>query len=94
MDDGVSVATDASTITVVTPIPNAPSNLVGTALDETRILWSWTDNSGTESGFRLVNTEGHEIAECAADQTSLIEDGLFPEHRVRKKTCGSGTRRR
>lgn len=90
VDDGVSVATDASTITVVTPIPNAPSNLVGTALDETRILWSWTDNSGTESGFRLVNTEGHEIAECAADQTSLIEDGLFENTAYARKLVAVG----
>ncbi len=35
------------------PPPNAPSELTATAVSQTRIDLSWTDNSGNETGFKI-----------------------------------------
>ncbi len=72
----------ANATTLEAPVaPAAPSNLVATAISETRIDLSWSDNSDNESGFvvkrSLDGTSGWaKIATTAANATSFSNTGL------------------
>jgi hypothetical protein len=62
-------------------IPAAPSNLSATAVSQTQIDLSWTDNADNETGFKIerskrVNTAFTEIATVGADITSFSDTGL------------------
>ncbi|MBP8128700.1 MAG: SBBP repeat-containing protein [Candidatus Hydrogenedentes bacterium] len=40
------------------PVPTAPSNPGSTAVDLNTITWTWTDNSGNETGFKVYDDPG------------------------------------
>ncbi len=66
-------------------VPEAPSNLLATAISTTRIDLSWTDNAGDETGFKIerskrVNTNFTQIATVGQDVTS------YSDTTVRKNT--------
>lgn len=68
----------SSAVSVTTPKePVVPSNLSGTASSSTSILWTWTDNSNNETGFKLLNGSGQLVATInREDATSYTETGL------------------
>lgn len=61
-------------------IPDAPSNLIATAVSNNRIDLSWTDNSNNETGFKIERrTESGtyiEIATVGANVTTYSDTGL------------------
>jgi titin len=67
------------TITSGSALP-APSNLTATALSGLRAQITWTDNSTTETGFRIERQLGSgafvEIAVVAANQTAYVDSRL------------------
>jgi len=70
-------------------VPNAPSNLNGTAVSATQINLSWTDNSGNEQGFLIERCDTNnctnfaQIAQVGANVTSFANTGLTPNVRYR-----------
>ncbi len=67
----------------VTPsAPNAPLNLVATAISRSQIRLSWTDNSDNETGFRVERCKGSGctnfalISTLGANATSFNNTGL------------------
>ncbi|MGH9601159.1 MAG: choice-of-anchor D domain-containing protein, partial [Terriglobales bacterium] len=60
--------------------PAAPSNLTATAVSESRIDLSWTDNAHNEDGLRIERSldasSFSEIAAVAANQTTYASTGL------------------
>lgn len=79
--NGDSIATAyASSITVVT-LPSAsspapPSSFAGAAQTTNSILWTWTDNATTETGFRLLAGTTNVSGDLAANTTSWLQSGL------------------
>ncbi|MBE9562319.1 MAG: fibronectin type III domain-containing protein, partial [Proteobacteria bacterium] len=53
----------------------APTNLTGSAVSQTQINLSWTDNSTSETGFKIERA-GSLIATTAADATSYSDSSL------------------
>jgi transcriptional regulator CtsR len=41
----------------ITPVPEAPTSLTSTELNQTTVLLSWTDNSDNEEGFEIERSE-------------------------------------
>ena len=71
---GTSGGASATTDPAGTP-PAAPSGLSATAISQTRIDLSWTDNASDETGFKIerskrVNTAYSQIDTVGADVTS------------------------
>jgi hypothetical protein len=61
--------------------PLAPSGLMATPVDATRIDLAWTDRSGNESAFAIYRDLGQgpaEIATVKADQTTYADTTLTP----------------
>lgn len=56
-------------------VPNAPSNLVATAVSTSRIDLSWTDNSGDETGFNIYR-DNVLIDTVAVNETTYQDTGL------------------
>jgi len=75
--NGAGNSTASSTVAVTTKVM-APTTLIGTAQSSTSILWSWTDNSSNETGFKVyTNTTGTLIETIAtASTTSYLETDL------------------
>lgn len=77
---GVSAPTNLIAVTTNQTLPNAPADLVGTALNDKSIKWSWTDTSFNENNFELVtwNEAGDVvvIATIPSNVTEYIETGL------------------
>jgi hypothetical protein len=77
-----SVVTLASAAAIPTPIvvPNARSELIGTAVSRTRINLRWTDKSNNESGFivqrSLDGSTWSHIATLAANTTTYANTKL------------------
>jgi titin len=67
-----------------TPIvaPNAPSELVATALSSTSVRLNWVDNASNESGFRVERATGSGafslVATLGANTTTWTNGGLTP----------------
>ncbi len=60
-------------------LPTAPSGLSGTAESTTTITWSWTDNSGNETGFKVEDSSNNsKSGNLAAGTTSWQETSLSP----------------
>ncbi len=63
-------------------VPNAPTNLVATAVSKSQINLSWTDNATNETGFYIERCKGStctnftRIATVGADVTSYANTGL------------------
>ena len=79
--NGDAIATAyASSITVVTSpgaaAPNAPSGFAGTAQSTSSVLWSWADNSTTETGFRIMSGATNVSGNLAANTTIWLQTGL------------------
>jgi fibronectin type 3 domain-containing protein len=67
--------------TSVTTILNAPGTLTAQALSSSQVLVTWTDQSATESGFRIerspvTDTNYTEVATVGANATSFTDSGL------------------
>ncbi|WVK89633.1 protein kinase [Dactylosporangium sp. AC04546] len=56
--------------------PAAPSNLSATPVNATAVRLQWTDNSGDETGFTVIN--GSASRNTGANATSYTWDGLAP----------------
>ena len=78
-------------------LPTAPSGLSGTADSTTAITWSWTDNSGNETGFRVDDSSNNnKSGNLAAGATSWQETGLaantsYTRHVHAFNAIGDGT---
>jgi C1A family cysteine protease len=73
----------ATAVTAEAPaVPNAPTNLVATAVSGSQINLSWTDNASNETGFRIERCKGPactvftQIATVGANVTSYANTGL------------------
>lgn len=62
----------------VTPLPAAPSGFAGAAQSDGSILWSWTDNSTNELGFRVLLGTTVVSGNLAANATAWLQTGLAP----------------
>ena len=67
--------------TFVTTVLTSPGSLSAQALSSSQVLLTWSDNSATESGFRLersplTDTNFTEIATVGANTTSFTDSGL------------------
>jgi len=73
---------NATTSPAPPPVPAAPSGLIATAVSQTQINLSWTDNSGNESGFKIERCKGvnctnyAEIAQVGANVATFASTGL------------------
>lgn len=78
-NDGFSDS-DSVIITVTPPPPAAPTNLSATAVSESQIDLTWSDNSSNESGFYIERaTDGvtfSQIASVGANVTAYSDGGL------------------
>ena len=77
-----SYSNEDSAATPILTLPNAPSNLVATAISSGRIDLSWWDNSPNEDGFKIERKAGAEgsyrqIATLGADITTYSDVGLI-----------------
>jgi hypothetical protein len=70
----------ASSYSGVCPTPLPPTNLTATAVSSSQINLSWTDNSNSETGFKVErSTDGTtftQIATVAANVTTYVNTGL------------------
>ncbi|MBI5246130.1 MAG: hypothetical protein HY923_03040 [Elusimicrobia bacterium] len=60
----------------VTSAPAAPSGFAGAAQSSSSILWSWTDNSTNETGFRIMLGAGNLSGDLSPNTTYWIQAGL------------------
>ncbi len=68
-----------STTTPAAPTaPAAPTNFTGAAASTTAIAWSWTDNAGNESGYRVLSGTASLSGNLAANTASWTQTGLSP----------------
>jgi hypothetical protein len=78
------------TMRVVVP-PDAPSQLVATAVSSSQIDLAWTDNADNEEGSKiersLDNSTFHQIATVGADVTSFSDQGLDPAITYYYRVC-------
>jgi hypothetical protein len=77
---GDSSYTSAANATTLIAVPSVPSNLSATAASSSQIGLTWTDNAGTETGFKIErstdNATWSEITTVGANVTSYTDDGL------------------
>jgi hypothetical protein len=83
-------------VSATTHLP-APSGLTATAVNATRIDLTWTDNSTTESEFRIERREGTtgpfaQVAAVGAGVTAYSDEGLPPGtlHQYQVLACNGG----
>ncbi len=67
------------TFTVQQGTPNAPSGLSASAVSQSQINLTWSDNSSNETGFRLYR-EGVLVATMGAGTTTYQDAGLDCDH--------------
>jgi len=65
----IDAALNSNTLLIIA----APSNLAATAVSETRVDLSWTDNSSNESGFKIERKAGEIISD--SDENRWESDG-------------------
>lgn len=56
--------------------PSAPAGFSGAAASASSILWTWTDASGDESGYRVMSGTLSLSGDLAANTTSWLQSGL------------------
>jgi fibronectin type 3 domain-containing protein len=81
---GFSAYSNVANATTLEGPPPAPTNLTATAVSSSQIDLSWTDNSTSETGYKIErSTDGGmsftEIAQVAANTTSFSNTNLTPE---------------
>ncbi|MBI3911135.1 MAG: fibronectin type III domain-containing protein [Armatimonadetes bacterium] len=80
--DGTSAYSNQVTVTTLPEAPAAPTNLIVTAVDRTRLKLDWTDNSNNEAEFRIERLGAGGtfslLASVAANVTTYIDTGLTP----------------
>lgn len=54
-------------LTATTPVPQAPTNLTGTAANTTQVNCTWDDSTIGRSGFRLFRCEGASCSQVGGD---------------------------
>ncbi|MFA5858864.1 MAG: fibronectin type III domain-containing protein [Elusimicrobiota bacterium] len=69
---------NVSSSTAKTTLPATPTDMNGTAISGTSILWSWTDNSATENGYIVRTSTSGIVAELGSNTTYWTETGLSP----------------
>ena len=88
---GAGIADAKAAVLAVTP-PSAPSQQIATAVSDTQIDITWTDNASNETGFKIERKTGaigiyQQIATTAANITSFKDttgsEGLTYYYRVR-----------
>ncbi|MEK7745372.1 MAG: fibronectin type III domain-containing protein, partial [Elusimicrobiota bacterium] len=63
--------------TLTLNFPDPPSGLAAAALSSTTLLWTWTDASSDEAGFRVYSaTAGKVSPDLAANTTFWLQTGL------------------
>jgi len=60
----------------ITIPPSSPSNLIGIPQSASKILWSWTDNSLNETGFKLLDENGAVLVTTDKNVNQWLETGL------------------
>ncbi|MBP6964487.1 MAG: fibronectin type III domain-containing protein, partial [Armatimonadetes bacterium] len=92
--DSSYAATSATTQSAVTK-PNAPTNLVGTAVSTSQINLSWADNSTNETGFKLnwgTSASGPWTAvNLGANATSYSHTGLSASTTYYYQVCATNS---
>ncbi|WP_432994260.1 protein kinase domain-containing protein [Dactylosporangium sp. CA-233914] len=73
----VSLAAPTGSARAAAGAPAVPSNLTATPLSATTIRLNWTDNSGNETGFTVIN--GSTSRNAGANATTYTWDGLAPD---------------
>lgn len=70
----------SSTVSTKTlSFPTPPSSFTGLAVSSGSIQWSWQDNSGDETGFRVHSTTGGQVSpDLAANTTFWVQPNLTP----------------
>jgi hypothetical protein len=93
----IYVATDNRVYAFRVPVPNAPSNLIATAVSSTQINLTWQDNSNNETKFqvwrKVAGGTWSKLVTVNANVTSYADIGLTPattyKYKVRaKNTAG------
>ncbi|GAA3288755.1 protein kinase [Dactylosporangium vinaceum] len=74
---GPAVPTASNSARSAAVVPSMPSGLTATPLNAGTIRLTWTDNSGNESGFTVLN--GAASRNAGANATSFDWDGLAPD---------------
>lgn len=85
--------------TTLTPVKEAPENLIATAVTNSQIDLVWLDKSSDESGFKLERCQGSgcsdflEIAVLAENENTYIDTGLLAStiYRYRVKAFKTAT---
>lgn len=82
-DDGATGSTSRSvTVTAPVNLPDAPTNLMATAISKSQINLNWTDNSTNETGFYIERCKGStctnfvRIATVGPNLTTFANTGL------------------
>lgn len=68
-------------VPAATTLPAAPTDLIGTALNDSQVRLDWTDNADNEEGFELDRSLGAEYTRHAIlgpNSTSFTDTGLEP----------------
>jgi hypothetical protein len=67
------------TVTAAATAPAAPSSLIATALSSSQIRLNWSDNSLTETGFRIERSTSNNFAQIQVFETSAdVREWLDP----------------
>ncbi|MEA2081960.1 MAG: fibronectin type III domain-containing protein [Elusimicrobiota bacterium] len=68
---------EISTATFVVA-PSSPTGFSATAVSSSSVLFSWTDNASTETGYILSSSSGATNVNLEPDTTCYFETGLLP----------------
>jgi len=74
--DGVLTSSYTNILKITTLYIPSPTNFAGTSIATTSILWTWTDNYSSETGYRLHTSTGGLIKNLPANTTFYNETGL------------------
>jgi len=94
---GYSAYSNEASATIAQAAPAAPTNLSVTAVTTNQVVISWTDNSTTETGFKIERKTGAggtyaQIATAGANATSYSDSGLTENttyyYRVKASNAG------
>jgi len=76
---GAATTSVAVSVTVTSAVPAAPTGLTATAVSTSRINLAWSDNSASESGYKIERATGKtyaQIATVGSNATTFADTGL------------------